>query len=210
VRRLDFETFVKDISVDAVRGRRGIASPTWNDLRVLLRLLGMWKPKRCLEIGVAQGHTASLLLDHGPFIEGYVGVDRREANAPSDAGRLIKDDARVMLVVRGKGTRTIPSDEIPDAPFDWIFIDSDHSYNGVKFDTAYVQPLLAKGGVLIWHDFGVPSQFRPGGARFGVYRALSEISVGPPIFCFADALHTSSIAFRSEAYERHGVLDYVR
>ena len=206
----DYERFVRQVPVDSVRGRRGVLGPTWNDLRVLLALLKICKPISCLEIGIHHGHTASLLLGSGASIEHYVGIDRQMKNAPKDGGSLVKDDPRVTLAIRGKGTRSIPAGELPHQPFDWIFIDSDHSYKGVRFDTAYGRSVLAPGGILIWHDYEVPSQYRPGGAWFGVRRVLREEPPNPPICCFKDPLHTSSIAFQSTRWPTDGMPDQLR
>ena len=207
---LDHRRFVEKIPIERVRGRRGVAGPTWDDLRVLLSLLERWQPKRCLEIGIHRGHTAALLLEYGPFIESYVGIDRVAGNAPTDAGCLAAADPRVTLLVRGDGTETIPAEEVAAlGPFDLIFIDSNHSRKGVEHDTAYVAPMLAPGGVLAWHDCGVPSQFRPGGAIFGVRSALQALEDGQAIYVFNNPMHTSSIAFQSEASQRHGVSYYL-
>jgi predicted O-methyltransferase YrrM len=44
------------------------------------------------------------------------------------------------------------------APFtqsmDFIWVDGDHSYNGVRNDTEKAFAMLAPGGAIMWHDFG--------------------------------------------------------
>jgi predicted O-methyltransferase YrrM len=37
---------------------------------------------------------------------------------------------------------------------DFIFVDGDHSYDGVKNDTEKAFQMLASGGVILWHDYG--------------------------------------------------------
>jgi predicted O-methyltransferase YrrM len=44
--------------------------------------------------------------------------------------------------------------------FDTIFIDGDHSYDGVKFDFDNALPLLEEGGIIIFHD--IASKACPG------------------------------------------------
>ena len=38
------------------------------------------------------------------------------------------------------------------APFDFIFFDGDHSYEGVKNDTELARKIV-RNGVLVWHDY---------------------------------------------------------
>lgn len=102
---------------------------------------------------------------------------------------------RVVLVSQ------LSRDDIPHQPFDWIFIDSDHSYGACKFDTEWAMPMLAREGLMIWHDYGVPSQFLPQGPIFGVKKYLDEFSATHPVTVFQDPLHASSIAFMQKGAE---------
>ncbi len=45
----------------------------------------------------------------------------------------------------------------PDFAFDFIFIDGDHSAEGVKADIEEALPLLAPGGLMAFHDYGRPT-----------------------------------------------------
>ena len=49
---------------------------------------------------------------------------------------------------------------------DFIFIDGDHSYEACKADIAAWAPLVKKGGVIAFHDFGSRAD--------GVTRAIFE------------------------------------
>ena len=197
---LDFKDYIGELSNAIVRGTRGRISPTWNDLLVLLRLIQRYQPERCLEIGVHEGHTASLLLEAGRMIHHYVVIDRirikpTQLNIPKEPGCLIKGDPRVTLILRPTGTCELTRNEVPYQPFDWVFIDAGHAYKEVLFDTEWAMPMLQQGGLMIWHDYGVPAQFRPGGAIFGMKKYLDELSKRVPITVFRDPLRTSSIAF---------------
>lgn len=57
---------------------------------------------------------------------------------------------------------------------DFIFIDADHSYEGVKNDTEKAFQMLATGGVVVWHDFASKSP--------GVYSYLYELSQERALF----------------------------
>lgn len=53
--------------------------------------------------------------------------------------------------------------------FDYIFIDGDHSYEGVKSDLDLCWPLLEVGGVLVLHDY-----CNPNGYLLGIKQAFDE------------------------------------
>lgn len=57
---------------------------------------------------------------------------------------------------------------------DYIFIDGDHSYEGVKNDTEKAIELLKPGGVIVWHDYAAKSP--------GVLDYLAEFSQQRPLF----------------------------
>lgn len=41
--------------------------------------------------------------------------------------------------------------------FDFVFVDADHSYNGVKNDTVKALELVRPGGIIMWHDYAPKS-----------------------------------------------------
>jgi len=57
---------------------------------------------------------------------------------------------------------------------DYIFIDGDHSYEGVKNDTEKAIQMLKPGGVIVWHDYAAKSP--------GVLQYLAEFSQARPLF----------------------------
>lgn len=57
---------------------------------------------------------------------------------------------------------------------DYIFIDGDHSYEGVKNDTEKALQLLKPGGIIVWHDYAAKSP--------GVLEYLAEFSQQRPLF----------------------------
>jgi hypothetical protein len=65
------------------------------------------------------------------------------------------------------------------APFekkmDFIFVDGDHSYEGVKNDTEKAFKMLAPGGVILWHDYGASSDL-------GLVRYFVEFTRYTPLF----------------------------
>lgn len=118
------------------------------------------------EVGVRDGRTTFYLLDACPELTIYA-IDL------STEGFLTQE------VVEKYGDRLIPIqgisyhvyDKIPKV--DLVFIDADHSYNGVSRDIQMYRTKISKNGMLTGHDIDYP----------GVNRAVNELvtkyDVGP-------------------------------
>jgi predicted O-methyltransferase YrrM len=57
--------------------------------------------------------------------------------------------------------------------FDFIFLDGDHFYEGVKKDVEGYYPLVRQGGLLMGHDYGGKGDQK---GRFGVQRAVDDFA----------------------------------
>lgn len=58
--------------------------------------------------------------------------------------------------------------------FDFVFVDADHSYDGVKNDTRKALELVGPGGIVMWHDYAPKS---PGLVEF-----ICEFTKSQPLF----------------------------
>lgn len=58
-----------------------------------------------------------------------------------------------------------------DEYFDWVYLDSNHSYETVKQDLQVWWPKIKSGGLFLGHDWVTPNSFVP---FFGVIRAVTE------------------------------------
>lgn len=76
----------------------------------------------------------------------------------------------------------------PDATFDWIYIDADHSYAGVAQDAAAAASKVRPGGFLVFNDF---AHIDPYLGSYGVHRAVVEFAVAHrwPFAWFAYEAH---------------------
>ncbi|WP_078412207.1 class I SAM-dependent methyltransferase [Priestia abyssalis] len=160
------EIFFKIFGSGAIKGERSIY--TGSDVEPLIAFSRTFHPKTVIEIGIQRGATAKCLLDNSPWIEKYIGIDVtpdyntplsiQQQEVPQIAGECVKDDSRVELIIKPNGSRDLTSADLTAA--DLIFIDGDHSLNGVLLDTQLARQVIRKGGIICWHDYGnelVPS-----------------------------------------------------
>jgi predicted O-methyltransferase YrrM len=129
----------------------------------LLKIFQELNPKYILEIGTANGGTLfcfcklaeddatiiSIDLPEGPFGGGYpewkIPIYQAFAKENQKLYLLRKDSHQqetleeVKKILNGK-------------ELDFLFIDGDHSYEGVKKDFEMYLPLVRKGGIIAFHD----------------------------------------------------------
>jgi predicted O-methyltransferase YrrM len=128
-----------------------------------LRLVENARPRRVLEIGTCRGGTlfslcfvcqpdakiVSIDLPNGPFGGGYgwlrVPIFHMFATGAQRL-HLIRDDSH------SQGTMDRVNAILCTEQLDLLFIDGDHTYAGVKRDFEMYSPLVAKGGVVAFHD----------------------------------------------------------
>lgn len=86
---------------------------------------------------------------------------------------------------------------LPNQSFDWIYIDGDHGYEGVKRDIAAAAPKIKPGGLMVFNDYAVWSVTSM--RRCGVAKAANEFAIAnewPLIgFAFHGAMYCNA-AFR--------------
>jgi predicted O-methyltransferase YrrM len=115
-------------------------------------------PEVMVEIGVNIGLTAQAVLQHVPSINRYIGVDVeadyrfegawQQHDRPAEPGRLVKDDPRFRLMLRGNGKAA----KMPQSS-DVVFIDGDHGPRNVLNDSLWAASVVRPGGMIIWHDY---------------------------------------------------------
>ena len=82
-----------------------------------------------------------------------------------------KDDSKCFFY---KEKSSEACKRFPDNFFDFIYIDADHSYDGVRNDILSWFPKIKIGGFICGHDFD-PDLEMPEGNIFGVNKAVTEI-----------------------------------
>ena len=155
-----------------------------DELAQLVNIVARHKPKSVLEIGTARGGTlwlwcrvadasASIIsvdLPHGQFGGGYHWAKTPLYKSFAQNGqklRLIRGDSHTPETL-SRVKKLIPGS------VDFLFIDGDHSYAGVKRDFEMYSPLVGRGGLIALHDI-LPHATQP---DCQVHRFWNEIKLG--------------------------------
>lgn len=130
------------------------------ELEALLHLIESVSAKVVIEFGVNEGRTPAAVLRNIETVERYIGIDvtpgyqtimpvqRREV--PAKPGHLAAHDPRFELIVRERGSFDLTAEDLPQA--DAVFIDADHSRQGLMNDYTLARRVIRPGGVIIFHD----------------------------------------------------------
>ena len=133
------------------------------EISAFITLVARRKPQTVLEIGAGEGGTLMLLamaaapeatiisvdLPHGAFGGGYPlwkAIYFRQFAIPSQRMHLLRVNSHVPTTVQR--VRGILADRMLDV----LFIDGDHTYRGVKADWEMYGPLVAREGLVGFHD----------------------------------------------------------
>jgi hypothetical protein len=77
-----------------------------------------------------------------------------------------------VKILRGWTWEMIPT--IPDFSLDYVYIDADHSYEGMKRDLKLIEPKLKPDGFLMGHDYEMNFAKANYPWKFGVQQAVDE------------------------------------
>jgi len=134
-----------------------------SELLYLLNILKEIRPRRILEIGTAKGGTLfcftrvasedaviiSVDLPRGPFGGGYPPL-----RIP--LYRLFALQNQRIFLIRGDSHKMETLNKVEKIlngeTLDFLFIDGDHTYDGVKKDFEMYSRLVKKGGIIAFHD----------------------------------------------------------
>ena len=142
----------------SINFRSGLGDSAW----ILYALARSMKPETCVEIGSARGrsacHVGLALRENGRgklwAIDPHRPTDWNDDASVDTFGILTRNLGRLGLrrfveVVRGDSVSAAAS---WTRPIDLLFIDGDHSYDGVKRDWEAFVPFVSPFGVVVFHD----------------------------------------------------------
>jgi cephalosporin hydroxylase len=166
----------------------GITVESWqiaSEIAGLMRILEADPPQTILEIGTASGGTLFLLTRVASPDALVVSVDLPQGGFgggyPVWRSRLYRSFARErqrVELVRGNSHAEVTQDRIrrllDGRRLDLLFVDGDHTYDGVTHDFDDYAPLVRTGGLIAFHDI-VPGGPGKHGDPGGVPRFWQEV-----------------------------------
>ena len=162
------------IAETAVQTHRALQKPT--ELAAFLAVLVDLNPRPqvMVEVGCDAGGTLWAWKQIGiPRIIGIEYPDEHSDDNPwGTVNPLVPHGCEVIRGDSHKDeTRTALTDLLGGSPIDVLFIDADHTYEGVKQDYIMYAPLVANEGMIVLHDVS-PHPNHPG---VGVQRFWQQI-----------------------------------
>ena len=127
----------------------------------------------CAELGVLHGDYSEEILRithptklHLVDISGEIVKTAKEKFAQEISNGIVQ-------VHHGDSSDTVSS--MPEKYFDWVYIDADHSYDGVKSNLQAVRLRLKPDGMIALNDYiyFAPSDF----VKYGVVEAVNEFCI---------------------------------
>lgn len=135
-------------------------------------------PMTGVEVGVAEGYFSNDLLDQGfeklymvdvwksyPNVLGDIASSQQwhDRNYKAATERVAKHGAKAVIL---RGLSEAMSVQVPDNSLGLVYLDGDHSYEGVVLDINVWVRKLVNGGILASHDYDH--------REYGVKKAMDE------------------------------------
>jgi hypothetical protein len=131
------------------------------------------------EIGVDQGDFSELILRTSKPSKLHLvdiwGSERYGQDKRRSVEAKFEREIGLKEVEINYGLSTEVVNKFPDNYFDWIYLDSDHSYKNVKEELEAYNTKVKEGGMIAGHDF-ITANWN-GMRKFGVIEAVYEFCV---------------------------------
>jgi predicted O-methyltransferase YrrM len=157
---------------------------------ILAAIVRAIAPRTIIEFGTGRGSGTFVLAANSPANARVFTLDLVSAARGEYTQKILRDNNDVGLAYRttpeaSKITQLLVP---PGAPMhetltglhrtaDFIYVDGDHGYAGVRDDTIAALDLAGPNAVLLWHDFyDFPTYIHEGAAKRGVFPWLNEFA----------------------------------
>ena len=134
----------------------------------------------CAEIGVDQGEFSKMILEITDPSRLHLVDAWGDPSRYHDGLKLAVKDKFSSEIAMGKvevnvGFSTVVLAKFPNQYFDWVYLDTDHSYKGTAEELQILKNKVKKGGIIAGHDYIIGNC--PGDCRYGVIEAVHELCV---------------------------------
>jgi len=115
----------------------------------LASLIKMAKCKAVLEVGVFHGETSQHLINALPKGGQYIGIDINDYRTDLTKATMSTGGKSIDFIMGNSHNELA---KLPSNHFDLIFVDGDHSWESILPEFKLVERLVARGGVIVYHD----------------------------------------------------------
>lgn len=115
----------------------------------LAALVKMSKYRSVLEIGVFEGETSQHLINALPRGGQYIGIDINDYRTNATKASMTSGGKSIDFIL---GNSLEELSKLPSNHFDLIFVDGDHSWEHIVKEFKLVEKVIARGGVIVYHD----------------------------------------------------------
>jgi hypothetical protein len=155
-----------------------------DNLKVLLNrdqlLKRMPKDAVCAEIGVNEGEFSELILKNTAPQKLHLIDAWGDPIRYHDGLKLVVKDKFTQEIERGQvainvGFSTEVLKKFDDHYFDWVYLDTDHTYKVTADELWILKGKVKPNGIIAGHDYTIGNW--PGDCRYGVIEAVHELCV---------------------------------
>jgi predicted O-methyltransferase YrrM len=126
------------------------------EIEALLGRVAELRPNRICEIGADYGGTIALFASVADPAASLLSIDVRYHVITRQCTRYLKRQSQRMMCLEADShsaeTLSKAKSWLGNQPLDFLFIDGDHSYDGVKADFEMYGPMVRSGGIIAFHD----------------------------------------------------------
>jgi predicted O-methyltransferase YrrM len=162
-----------------------------DEFEQLCQLVRDARPHAMMEVGSRHGRSLLRLAEAGmPTLRRVLSVDLPEAAWGKTGSGSALQDCAAHLASRGLDVQLLLADSHgPEAKalaekerdsLDFLFLDGDHTYEGLKKDFLWFSPCVRRGGIVAFHDVCAPDGLHSKGKEMGVPRFWHEIREAYP------------------------------
>lgn len=132
------------------------------------------------EIGVDHGDFSELIFKTTSpkklhLIDAWADENRYHGGLKNLVEDKFKNEIASNIVNLNVGFSTTMLSVFPDYYFDWVYLDTDHSYETTKAELAILKSKVKPGGVIAGHDYIMGNWIT--WQRYGVIEAVNEFCV---------------------------------